>query len=109
MSRILLTGASGYVGGRLLSRLEKNGRQVRCLARRPEYLSARTAAGTEVVAGDLLAPPSLNAALQGVHTAYYLVHSMDTQGQFESLDREAALNFARAAARQISCANRGFR
>lgn len=100
MSLILLTGASGYVGGRLLSRLEKKGRALRCLARRPEYLRARVAAGTEVVAGDLLDPESLDAALRGVHTAYYLVHSMDAQGRFESLDREAAGNFARAAARQ---------
>jgi len=97
---ILLTGASGYVGGRLLSRLEGSGRPLRCLARRPGHLRSRIAAATEVVAGDLLDPASLDPALRGVRTAYYLVHSMDAQGRFESLDREAARNFARAAARQ---------
>ena len=52
--RILLTGASGYVGGRLLPRLEATGRPVRCLARRPEYLRSRVGGSTEVVGGDLL-------------------------------------------------------
>jgi len=100
MSLILLTGASGYVGGRLLARLERSGHAVRCLARRAEYVRAIAAAGTGVVEGDLLDPSSLDDALSGVQTAYYLVHSMDAQGRFESLDREAASNFAAAARRQ---------
>ncbi len=97
--RILLTGASGYVGGRLLPRLERRGFSVRCLARRPEFLAGRRGAGTQVVPGDALRPETLTAALEGVETAYYLIHSMGNPGaaEFEAQDREAALNFGRAA------------
>ena len=63
---VLLTGASGYVGGRLLRALEAGGRSLRCMARRPEHLRSRVAAGTEVVAGDVLDPHSLDHALRGV-------------------------------------------
>ena len=95
---VLLTGATGYVGGRLLHRLEAERRHlVRCLTRRPEALAGRTAAETEVIAGDLLDPGSLASAMRGVHTAYYLVHSMGDSGDFESLDRVAATNFGAAA------------
>jgi Nucleoside-diphosphate-sugar epimerases len=66
---ILLTGASGYVGGRLRHALEDAGRPLRCMARRPAELRARVAASTEVVGGDVLDPASLPAALRGVHTA----------------------------------------
>ena len=95
---VLLTGATGYVGGRLLHRLEAGGaHRVRCLTRRPEPLAARVADGTEVAAGDALEWASLRAAMEGVDTAYYLIHSMDTSGEFEQLDRAAASNFAHAA------------
>jgi uncharacterized protein YbjT (DUF2867 family) len=91
---ILLTGGTGYVGGRLVKALEASGRRVRCLARRPEFLRARVRPGTEVVAGDCLDSSTLAAAMAGVHTAYYLVHSMGSAGQFEEQDRIAARNFA---------------
>jgi uncharacterized protein YbjT (DUF2867 family) len=94
---VLLTGASGYVGGRLLLALEDRGHPVRCLARRPEFLADRVGPGTELVRGDLLVPGSLPAALEGVGAAYYLVHSMAAGGRFERDDREAAANFAAAA------------
>jgi uncharacterized protein YbjT (DUF2867 family) len=97
MTTILLTGATGYVGAVLLRRLEREGRRVRCLTRRPDALKGRTAAGTEVVLGDLLEPDTLTTALDGIDTAYYLVHSMDAAGSFEELDRRAAANFANAA------------
>ena len=97
--RILLTGATGYVGGRLLGILEGKGYNVRCLARRPEYLRGRVGSGTEVVKGDLLDLASLLRAMEGVHTAYYLVHSMGTKGDFEDEDRQAARNFCEAAGR----------
>jgi uncharacterized protein YbjT (DUF2867 family) len=96
--RILLTGASGYVGGRLLRRLEASDRPLRCLTRRPEVLRDRVQPRTEVVEGDVLVRGSLDSALQGVHTACYLVHSMGGAGNFEELDRRAAINFAEAAA-----------
>jgi uncharacterized protein YbjT (DUF2867 family) len=94
---VALTGATGYVGGRLLHSLEARGARVRCLSRRPEYLEARVAPGTEVVLGDMLRPETLRPALEGVETAYYLVHSMGTGGSFAAADREAAAAFGRAA------------
>lgn len=95
--RILLTGATGYVGGRLLRALEASGRQVRCLARRPEFLRSRVSETTEVVAGDVLDRASLDSALAGIHTAYYLVHSLGSRGDFEQRDRRAAETFGAAA------------
>ncbi len=93
---VLLTGATGYIGGRLLKALEDAGRRVRCLARRPEFLAPRVGPGTEVVGGDVLDRDSLAAAMNGVHTTYYLVHSMAVE-DFEETDRRAASNFAEAA------------
>jgi len=95
--RILLTGATGYVGGRLLTALEADGRTVRCLARRPEYLRPRVGPATEVVAGDVQDPASLAVALAGVETAFYLVHSMDAGEAFEAADRRGAQHFGSAA------------
>lgn len=94
---VLLTGATGYVGGRLLPLLVADGWRVRCLARQPEQLSPRVPAGVEVVQGDLLDAASLSAAMQGVGAAFYLVHSMGATGDFETQDRLAAENFAAAA------------
>lgn len=94
---ILVTGATGYIGGRLLRRLEASGRPVRCLARRAEYLRGRVADSTAVLAGDVLQPDSLTAAFTGVRTAYYLVHSMAAGASFEERDRQAAANFGAAA------------
>ena len=97
MTPILLTGASGYVGGRLLPLLEHRGADVRCLARQPEHLRLRVGDNTEVVAGDVLDVPSLERAMENIDVAYYLVHSMGSTGSFERQDREAACNFAAAA------------
>src|SRR3990170_4342259 len=94
---ILLTGASGYVGGRLLAALEAAGHRVRCLARHPEFLQSRVASTTQVVKGDVLDPESLAAALDGVDTAYYLVHAMGSGNTFEEEESRAAGNFADAA------------
>jgi uncharacterized protein YbjT (DUF2867 family) len=94
---VLLTGATGYIGGRLLRRLEETGRCVRCLVRRPEVLAGRVGPRTRVVRGDLLDSSSLPRALEGVAAAYYLVHAMDAGGAFPDADRRAASNFAAAA------------
>jgi uncharacterized protein YbjT (DUF2867 family) len=96
---ILLTGGSGYVGGRLIPMLEQRGAKLRCLARNPDTLRARVKEATEVVRGDVLDRPSLDVALRDVHTAYYLVHLMSGSGSkdFEREDRQAAKNFAGAA------------
>src|SRR5690349_12562869 len=96
---VLLTGATGYVGGRLLRKLEESGRPVRCMVRRPEALSGRTAEQTEIVHGDVLEPGSLREAFSGVTAAYYLVHSMAASGPFADTDRRGAENFAAAARR----------
>jgi uncharacterized protein YbjT (DUF2867 family) len=95
---VLLTGATGYVGGLLLPLLEEQGMRVRCLARNPTKISC-TQATTQVVRGDVLDPGSLDEAMQGVHTAYYLVHLMSGSKDFEREDRQAAVNFAAAAKR----------
>jgi uncharacterized protein YbjT (DUF2867 family) len=81
----------------MLRALEAAGRPVRCLARQPEYLRARVGPGTEVVQGDLSDAASLDRALAGVETAFYLVHSMAAGSSYAREDREAAQNFARAA------------
>ena len=94
---ILLTGATGYVGGRLLSLLQKSGRHVRCLTRRPDALKDRANGMTTIVRGDVLDRASLTAAFDGGDTAYYLVHSMGEEKDFEEQDRIAAENFAKAA------------
>lgn len=96
---VLLTGASGYVGGRLLPLLESQPITLRCLARSPEKLRPLVKQSTEIVRGDVLDAPSLEAALQGVQTAYYLVHLMSGSHDFENEDRQAATNFANAAQR----------
>jgi uncharacterized protein YbjT (DUF2867 family) len=94
---ILLTGASGYIGGRLRRLLEERGHALRCLARHPDSLAARVPPSTEVVQGDVLRPETLGPALAGVHTAYYMIHSMGSDQDFEESDRVGARNFAAAA------------
>jgi len=96
---ILVTGATGYIGGRLAPVLEASGVRLRCLARRPAALEPRVAATTEVVAGDLFDPGSLDRALAGIDVAYYLVHSMGAHGDYLEKDRVAARNFGEAARR----------
>ncbi len=96
---VLLTGASGYVGGRLIPLLEQQPVILRCLARNPDKLRPLVKESTEIVRGDVLDAPSLNEALKGVHTAYYLVHLMSGSHDFEKEDRQAAKNFADAAKR----------
>jgi uncharacterized protein YbjT (DUF2867 family) len=94
---ILLTGATGYVGGRLLQSLEHRGCRVRCVARRPDFLKPKVASSTEVMAGDVLDRNSLDPVLRDVSLAYYLIHSMGAAGSFVDNDRLAAHNFAEAA------------
>ncbi len=95
--RILLTGATGYVGGRLLKQLENEGYTVRCFTRRASALRSRVLEKTQVFEGDVLDEASLMRALEGVHVAYYLVHSMGVNTHFEAQDRKAAQLFASTA------------
>lgn len=95
---VLVTGATGYVGGRLVPRLVAAGHRVICLARDPGRLAGRAWAGLEVRPGDVLAPESLGPALREADVAYYLVHSMAEGAHgFEERDRIAAENFGAAA------------
>jgi uncharacterized protein YbjT (DUF2867 family) len=95
---ILVTGATGYIGGRLTPRLLKDGHTVRCLVRDPSRLQGRPWHNSiEIVAGDVLDPATLPAALSGIRVAYYLIHSMGAGAQFEERDLVAARNFGAAA------------
>jgi len=96
---VLLTGATGYIGGRLLRRLERQEMAIRCLCRNPEVLSGRVAPGTQIAPGDLLQPASLDTVFAAVDTAVYLVHALRSGPEFETLEKEAAANFACAARR----------
>jgi uncharacterized protein YbjT (DUF2867 family) len=94
----LVTGATGYVGGRLIHRLAQEGRPVRAFGRRPESLERLPS--SDSATGDLLTGVGLAEALDGCETAYYLVHSMEpagSGGDFAKRDRLAARNFAEAA------------
>lgn len=93
----LVTGATGYIGGRLLRALSDGGTRVRCMARRPDELRARVSRDIDVVAGDVLDPASLPAALADVHTAYFLIHAMATPRDFAREEFDGARHFARAA------------
>ncbi len=95
---ILVTGATGYIGGRLATRLLARGHRVRAMARDSRRLGALAAAGAECVTGDVLEVQSLGPALHGVEVAYYLIHSMGMGAEFAERDREAARNFAAACA-----------
>jgi uncharacterized protein YbjT (DUF2867 family) len=104
--RILITGASGFVGSTLIPRLQADGHALRALARDPARVSPALSSGPapsplEVVTGDVLTGAGLERALAGVEAAYYLIHSMEpsTDGPFAERERRAAQNFA-AAARQ---------
>jgi uncharacterized protein YbjT (DUF2867 family) len=96
---VLVTGATGYVGGRLVPLLLEKGYHVRCLARDPAHLSGRPWSDVvETVQGDVLDPASLPDAVEGIEVAYYLIHSLGAgKDRFAKRDLQAAENFGRAA------------
>jgi uncharacterized protein YbjT (DUF2867 family) len=94
---ILVTGATGYIGGSLFKVLEKNGERVRCMVRSSGVHKLNVGPLTEVFQGDVLRPETLSKVLSGVHTAYYFVHSMGDKGDFREQDGIGARNFGEAA------------
>ncbi|WP_116021021.1 SDR family oxidoreductase [Thermomonospora umbrina] len=97
--RCLVTGATGYIGGRLVPVLLDAGHRVRCLARTPAKLRDHPWAGSvEVVRGDVTDADSVRAAMRDVDVAYHLVHALGSGGDFEEIDRRAAQIFAEEAA-----------
>ncbi|HEX9016858.1 MAG TPA: SDR family oxidoreductase [Chloroflexota bacterium] len=95
---VLVSGATGYVGGRLIPRLLEAGHRVRVLVRDPDRLQGRPwLSSVEVATGDVLQPETLPAAVAGVSAAYYLIHGMSDTPSFERRDIEAARNFGKAA------------
>lgn len=98
--RVLATGATGYIGGRLVPRLVARGHEVRCVARDPARLAGQHWwPGVDVVAGDLSDPAAVARVMRDVEVAYYLVHSMTAEGSFRERDLEMAELFGRRAAR----------
>ncbi|SEG52137.1 Uncharacterized conserved protein YbjT, contains NAD(P)-binding and DUF2867 domains [Thermomonospora echinospora] len=98
--RCLVTGASGYIGGRLVPELLAAGHKVRCMARSPDRLRGHPWSGrVDIVRADVLDPDATRAALDGIDVAYYLIHTMGSGHDFAERDRRAAHVFAEAAAR----------
>ncbi|MEV4560372.1 SDR family oxidoreductase [Kitasatospora sp. NPDC049285] len=96
--RCLVTGATGYLGGRLVPKLLDAGHRVRCLVRDPRRLRDQPwRARVESATGDVTRPETLTGALRGIDVAYYLVHSLGTGPDFETTDRTAARAFGAAA------------
>ncbi len=96
--KILVTGATGYIGGRLVPLLLEKGHQVRVMVRDPARAAGRSwSSQVEIVRGDVEDPSTLVGAVSGVDAAYYLVHLMGTGADFVQRDRAAAHNFVEAA------------
>lgn len=99
-TNILVLGATGYIGGRLVPRLLQAGYSVRVMARSPLKAQGKAWPGVEIVQGDVLETADIDRACEGIHILYYLVHSMSAgEADFEGRDRIGARNVAEAAAR----------
>ncbi len=97
--RVLVTGATGYIGGRLVTRLMPRGHRLRCVARNTSRLEGRPWPGVEIVQGDLEDSAAASQVMDGIDVAYYLIHSMAAGQTFRERDRSMALAFGEAAAK----------
>ena len=95
-----MTGATGFIGGRLAGALVESGSDVRCLVRNASRAGELRASGCEVVTGDVTDAESLDGVGQGVEVAYYLIHAMAGGEGFQERERSGAINFARMASRE---------
>ena len=101
IGKILVTGATGYIGGRLVPELIARGYKVRILVRKSSPELIKRWPGVEVFVGDALIPDDILKAMDGIHTAYYLIHSLLLgKKEFEIIDIQVAANFRNAAERQ---------
>ena len=102
MANILIAGATGYIGSKLLRNLNHAGHKVRCGARIPEFLKSRAPSNVEVVPLDCTLPDTLQTATEEIDSAFYLVHSLGTKqgSKFESIEYDCARNFAQVAAKK---------
>jgi uncharacterized protein YbjT (DUF2867 family) len=98
--RVLVTGATGFIGGRLARALVQSGADVRCLARDASRAGELRASGCQVVEGDVTDAESLEGVGEGVEVAYYLIHAMAGGQGFQEREHSGALNFARMASRE---------
>jgi uncharacterized protein YbjT (DUF2867 family) len=95
---VLVTGATGYIASKLIPKLLERGYRVRCLVRQPQRLKARTwFPSVEIAIGDVMDPPTLLPAMEGVHTAYYLIHNMSSGHGYTSREQSGAQTFASIA------------
>ena len=95
--KILITGATGYVGRRLLKRLETSEYGIRCMAREPSRLSGRVSKNVEIVEGDISQIETLKTAFDGIDTAFFLIHALASKGDFENTEVQGAENFVSLA------------
>ncbi|GJL79549.1 MAG: hypothetical protein NPINA01_25380 [Nitrospinaceae bacterium] len=94
---ILIVGATGYIGQKLIQRLKETGNPIRCLVRNPRSFKENPSQQIQIQQGDLIDFESIKNAFTGIDTAFYLVHSLDVKRDFEKQEQKAATNFANAA------------
>ena len=95
--KVMITGATGYIGSQLIKRLSLMPFKIRCLARNLQRINKPKNTTIEFFQGDLLSYDSFRESFKGIDVAYYLVHSMDSRNDFERLELETAKNFSKAA------------
>ena len=95
--KILVTGATGYIGKELIKKLDSSRYEIHCLARNPSRMKGIKTKSIKVHQGDLLSLESIQNSFKDVDVAFYLAHSMDSKNNFQQLEYEAATNFSRAA------------